>query len=217
MFRNHLILLTILITNTFVFSQKIENGIELKSDINQILSAKDIVYYGWDLSCVKIYDYKLIGKEKQLTPKVESILGLLSEKFNPNYLSKKLNKNIISEMDMTKIELSKRDFSDLISFINFEMTIEDVGKIVNSYNVSQNSGIGLVFIPESMNQLDGFSTVFVTFFDIESKNLLWVTKMKAKPDGRRNFPKKWYIGFGDCFVFWYSKFYKKKMKEYNNK
>jgi hypothetical protein len=39
--------------------------------------------------------------------------------------------------------------------------------------------------------------------------------MKAKPDERRYFPKKWYIGFDDCFGFWYSKFYKKKMKQLN--
>ena len=213
--KNITLFLIIFLSINMVFSQKRKEGIDLvNKNSTKVVEAKEIVYYGWDFTQVKLFDGDLMGNsEDELKSNIGSIIGLLSERYTSDKMSDLLDKEIIPEMDIIQRKYFERDFSNIVSFTNFEINIEDIENIVNSYSVPQKSGTGLVLIAECMNKSDKFTTAYVTFFDIETKSLLWVTKMKGNPDRKSKFSKEWFYGFEETILYWIPKFYEPKKKE----
>lgn len=209
-----LLLLIIFISINFIYSQKRKDGIELINDnAISVIEAGEIVYYGWDFTQVKLFDGDLMGEEEdKIKSNIGSIIGLLSENYPPEKIAKLLDKEIIPEMDIIQRKYFERDFSNIVSFTNFELTTEQINNIVHSYKLSQTNGIGLVLIAECMNKPDRFTTAYVTFFDIETKSILWLTKMKGYPDRKSKFSKEWFYGFEETILYWVPKFYKPKKK-----
>ena len=209
------LLIFILLFISNINAQKRKEGIDLVNEYStKVVDANEIVYYGWDFSHVKLFDGDYMGNsEDDLKSRIGSIIGLLSERYTPKEMSKLLNKDIVSDMDNIQRKYIERDYSNLVSFTNFEMKLTDIENIINSYDLSQKSGIGLVIIAECMNKPDKFTTGYVTFFNLENKSLLWVTKMKGRPDRKSKFSKEWFYGFEETILYWIPEFYEPKIKE----
>lgn len=77
---------------------------------------------------------------------------------------------------------AKRDRSDLIAYSGKEITEDELVKHIGNYNVS-GDGVGLVFVVENFNKLEEVGTMWVTFFDINTQQVLMAKHMSAKPGG----------------------------------
>lgn len=77
---------------------------------------------------------------------------------------------------------ANRDRSDLIAYSAKEITEDELVKHIGNYNVS-GEGVGLVFVVENFNKLEEVGTMWVTFFDINTKQVLMAKHMSAKPGG----------------------------------
>ncbi|MGZ3863750.1 MAG: hypothetical protein ACXVPN_01400 [Bacteroidia bacterium] len=67
------------------------------------------------------------------------------------------------------------------TFKNPDETIAEVLKALPEGEKS--SGLGLIFVVESFNKVQDLSNIYVTFFDIASKQLIYSQKISKKPHG----------------------------------
>ena len=61
-----------------------------------------------------------------------------------------------------------------------------IANIVNSYDLSGKTGIGLVFIVENLNKPAAKGTMYVTFIDMASRKVLFTERMTGKASGFGN-------------------------------
>ncbi len=62
-------------------------------------------------------------------------------------------------------------------------TLSDVNEVVSDYDYSGLSGVGLMFIVESFSKPNGKASVWVTFINMDSKEVLFTEKMMGDPGG----------------------------------
>jgi len=96
--------------------------------------------------------------------KVETV----EEKINYAY---KLNSEIGSESII--MDMEGRDY---------KITEEDVKNVVKNYNV-EGDGYALLFIVESFNKIDVKATIWVTYFHIPTKQVVFTKSITNKPVG----------------------------------
>jgi hypothetical protein len=185
------ILSILIITSCSVFSQ---------NSIKDIFTAKSIVWYGLNFS-----EAKMIGEFDQAMGAGMATSEDLKKKWIPSW-----NSLIISEPKNFKIkEAFKKDevFFDMVPTEKQNQSINQDGLMsVNPYTFTEaqktvntivsklnggekTEGIGVVFIVESFNRSMDEATVYVTIFDIKTKNVLISEKITGKPAGigLRNF------------------------------
>lgn len=78
----------------------------------------------------------------------------------------------------------KPEVEDLV--INEPYTFEEgqVEKMIREYDLEDNDeGLGLVYIVEALNKREQEAAIYVVFFDIASKEILWQQKYTEKPGG----------------------------------
>lgn len=171
---------------SFVTISKSQN----KSDI---FTTKTLVWYGLDFSKAKLVgtfsEMGSAGMKSGLDMKTKYFKGWNdlffseSKKFN---LQKTFRKDDI-KFDLSVIENrnSQVDENSILGYNTITLTNDDIQNIVSSYNSNAKEGIGLVFIVENFNNIksDAFASIFVTFFDINSKKVLLTDKLVTKPAG----------------------------------
>jgi hypothetical protein len=90
--------------------------------------------------------------------------------------------NVTNNLDIVSDRNSKVDETKLVTFnssdtanVNQDM-IKDA---VKKYSTKDDKGLGLVFFVESFNKYKETATISVVFFDIATKNVLVIKKMKG--------------------------------------
>lgn len=61
--------------------------------------------------------------------------------------------------------------------------VSDVEEIISGYDFKDLSGIGLMFNVESFSKLDGEGSVWITFINLGTKEVLFAERMVAPPSG----------------------------------
>lgn len=181
----------LIITNCNFFAQ---------NSVKDIFTSKSIVWYGLNFS-----EAKMIGQFDQAMGAGMATPGDLKTKWMPAW-----NNLIVVEPKNFKIkEAFKKDevFYDIASTekqnqnINSEdlmssnsFTFKDAQKTVSDVvsklsEGEKTEGIGVVFVVESFDKSSDQANVYVTVFDIKTKNVLVSEKITGKPAGigMRNF------------------------------
>jgi hypothetical protein len=65
---------------------------------------------------------------------------------------------------------------------NYKINRSDINNIVSNYNTDL-KGFGLVIIVESLNKPKRVATMHATFFNIQSKEIVFTKELKGKPSG----------------------------------
>ena len=89
-----------------------------------------------------------------------------------------------------------------------EFSIDNIKKIVATYNLKQNNGIGFVSIMESFNKQKKSVICYQTFFDFETRELLYVNRMRAKLGSKYGYTKYWEVGALKTFSYFPERYYK---------
>jgi len=97
-------------------------------------------------------------------------LRLDTENYNLN--------NVTSNND--EIDMNER----VITHSNHSISLDEIQKELDSYkNETNQAGVGVVFFVEQLNKLNGFCSVFLTFYDLQSKKILLSKKVNGVPTG----------------------------------
>ena len=163
----------------------------------KIKQANEIHWYGLDFTKAKMigsigFTHPDIICDRYIKNKWNGIVFSEPEKYDISKITG--GKDIKIHLDYILERNSIVTTENLIINENYEITNEQVQKIINEY--PQDNGLGLVFIVESFNKLQDKANIWVTFFDTDSKEIL-KTKRYASDAG----------GFG-VLNFWLGGVYK---------
>lgn len=177
--------------------------------MEKLISANEITWYGWDFSNMKITDPKQFSQAKAVKEQhIPALIGLLNEQFTLRWVERQLKKEKFNS-DLTEIQkrYTKINEENLVTFENYELSIDSIKSIVKSYSLTRKSGIGFVVIMENLNKPKRYTTSFPTFFDIETREVLYTTKMKGKPGSKYGYAKYWEEGILETFYYYFKKYY----------
>ena len=169
----------------FIFSIVVVNA-QKKSDIFN--PEVEVTWLGIDLSKAK-----LIGDRERYGS--ESDMRRLAEGWNDIFLKEpdKFNvaravgrKEVKNAIEVTKDHNQQLDILSHYTDNKDEfghMKLSDVDEVVAEHDFSGLSGVGLMFIVESFSKLNGKASVWVTFINLETKEVLLTEKLMGNPGG----------------------------------
>ena len=160
------------------------NGQYSRSDI---FSVSEITCYGLDFTHIK-----LIGPEGFTNPaqiqdiyfrEINNLFNYEPDKYD---LRKTFSKKVVN-IDLEMIHDRNRDIDPdqlvLESGEVYNLDQELVAKLVGDYDLIDSKGIGVVFVMESFNKDQDMGYMWVTFFDIGTREILLTDKMRGKSGG----------------------------------
>jgi hypothetical protein len=170
-----LLLATLTLNSLFIFSQNAASVFETDS----------IVYFGIDFSHAHLVgDFGFVNgqdiKTKMFTAWNDIVISE-QDKFDlKNALGKK-------EVHYDLVPVSKKNsetdpFSILSHKPNHKISDTMLAEIVNSYGPGmKENGVGFVFIVEELNRNADQASMYVTFFDIKTKKVLFAEELIGEP------------------------------------
>ena len=152
-----------------------------------VFNTTEMYWYGFDFSLAK-----MIGPDFNDPMKIRDDFFFswneLVLKESPKYnLQKFFRKSkVFYNLSVVNGRNFKVDYTKLVSYNNSDvvnLTDSAISNEIETYNVSKDKGIGLVFFIESFNKFQQQAYVSVVFFDIATKTVLFVKKMNGKAVG----------------------------------
>jgi hypothetical protein len=147
-----------------------------------------ITWLGFDFSQAKfIGDREKLGSESDMRHLLEAWNELVLTEKDKYDVPAMIGRDVVeTATDVTKDHNEELDV--LAMYSNAEkdylhLSREQVGSIVSKYNYKKNTGIGLMFNIESFSKLNGEASMWVTFIDMKSRQILFTERMTAAPKG----------------------------------
>ena len=172
----------ILIAGIFLVFSFVSKGQHTPADVFKV---DNITWYGLDFSNIK-----LIGSEGFTDPYAiknqffyswNNLIITETDKYDlAGFFHKSSVENdlsIVQERNMLP------DPDELVINTDYSLGEDEVKKIISEYDITGKEGIGLVFIMESFNKNKELGYMWVTFFDLETKEVLLSNKMSGKVGG----------------------------------
>jgi len=181
----------------------------------KVFDANSIFYYGFDFSNMILVNSKKIGQEQKMnkyfTAWLSDFEGVVPFKKIKHYLKKDFLINVKTNIQSRYFINTKKNW---IASSDNNIDIDDVFSLVGEYMnvINEKKGIGLVGIVESFNKSEERVSIIFTFFDVETGEVLWVTKAKGKSGGK-GFTRHWTIGMMESLRNYIAYSYKPTTKE----
>ena len=172
----------ILIAGIFLVFSFVSKGQYTPADVFKV---DNITWYGLDFSNIK-----LIGSEGFTDPYAVknqffySWNNLIITETDKYDLAGFFHKSSVeNDLSIVKERNMLPDPDELVINTDYSFGEDEVKKIISEYDITDKEGIGLVFIMESFNKNKELGYIWVTFFDLETKEVLLFNKMSGKPGG----------------------------------
>ncbi len=169
-------ILFLILTSTSLFAQK---------TTSDVFSTTRITWFGLDFTKLKLIDGAGIPIVEDVKNRfVPSWNRLFIEEADKYDLAKYYKKSLVAKDLKSVRELNKTiNTEELVTYDAYSFGKEEVTGMVKKYDSKASDGIGLVFIVESLDKVNEKATVHLTFFDIETRNVLFHKRMEASPGG----------------------------------
>ncbi|MEX0810620.1 MAG: hypothetical protein WD048_00300 [Chitinophagales bacterium] len=181
--------------------------------IEDVKAADELVWFGIDYTKVQCIE----DAEGSGFTNPNDIVNRMFQSWNGLFISEKdkydlqgiFKKNEIKYNNESVNKLnSKVDPNQLVKKEASEFSEDQLAGMIKKYDSGGNSGIGLVFIAETLNKATEKGSYHLVFFDIESRKILFSKKMQGDAGGfgfRNYWAKSFYLVLDDA-----EKQYKKK-------
>jgi hypothetical protein len=151
-------------------------------------SKTEVTWLGLDFSKAKfIGDRERLGSEADVKHLMEALNDLIFSEKNKYDISGAIDKpSVETDTDVTKQHNANLNVQDLFSssekdYIHLKQS--DIPAIVSAYDRKGKQGIGLIFIIESFSKLHNEASIWVTFVNMETKEVLLTERMTGIPKG----------------------------------
>ncbi len=149
----------------------------------------EITWLGNDFSALKLIgDRERLGSESDILRLMEAWNDIMvveaERKFNVAVATHR--KTVVTNIDVTKEHNTELDVHAMYSDDKKDyvhLTKEGVAEIISSYDFKGLTGIGLMFNVESFSKLNGEGAAWVTFINIETKEVLLTERVIGHPGG----------------------------------
>ena len=181
-------ILFFLCLSIFVFDLHCQDKHALVNEITNlpaIINAKEVTYYGLDFSLLKFISPSNSYKDQAIK---EQYLGAwlvffqgIPEKYLGNMLKFKEEEFVYNQYSVqSRIDSISKDW---IVVTPLTISKEQVIKIVKSYSLPENDGLGFVIHPVMFDEISKEVYCFFTFFNIKTKEIYWIVETKDKGMG----------------------------------
>lgn len=161
-------------------------GVRLYGDqANQVFFRNDIVFYGYDFTYLKLTNARKANDGIDYVGQyVNKWNDLLMQELLPiPKLKKWMDK---PNMYWGTGVYSNYRFNQPANFVvpvNYCISINEIEQIVASYELNETQGIGMVINVVNFNKPNETASVYVTFFDIQTREILFATYAIGKAGG----------------------------------
>ncbi|NOX86924.1 MAG: hypothetical protein GXO86_13335 [Chlorobi bacterium] len=168
---------------------------------NEIFFRQDIVFYGFDMTYLKLTNPTKLGHGVEIVQKYY-------EGWNDELTNHVLPiKDIRHWMDKRTMFVGKSvfpnyrfmNYQDFVIANNYCIPYEDLEKIVKSYVLGEKNGLGMVVVLENFNKEREYSLIWVVFFDIATREILFAAETSGKAGGG-GMVKHWTVGVEQAFT-----------------
>lgn len=173
-----------------------------------------MVYYGVDMSMVKLTNPLKFGQDNAIRHYLYAWVSTFQKELPPEkhiskWLKKKNGFTFNPDPMLKRTELVEEKWVLLESY---SFDIEKLKEIIQSYDLKESSGLGFVINAENFNKQHEYMTLYYTFFDIQTREILWTAKIKGEPGGwgMNGF---WSNELTNSLKTYIDKCYKKKFKD----
>ena len=174
-----------------VFYMAFSFQINAQHNTSDIFKVNEITWYGLDFSNVRLIG--AIGfknPEKIKNYYFDAWNSLIINETNKYKLGKFFHKELVEQnLSIVTNRNKLPNLDELVIESEYSFGTEKVKQIISEYDSGDKEGIGLVFIVESLNKYEEKAIIWVTFFDIETKQVLLTERLAGKAGGYgfRNF------------------------------
>ncbi len=148
----------------------------------------EITWLGNDFTALKLIgDRERLGSESDILRLMEAwndIMVTEAGKFNIAKATHR--KTVVTNIDVTKEHNTELDVHSMYSDDKKDyvhLTREGVAEIISGYDFKGLKGIGLMFNVESFSKLNGEGAAWVTFINMETKEVLLTERVVGHPGG----------------------------------
>ena len=143
----------------------------INSKENEVLNAKNIIFYGYDFSDFQIADSKRVGQD--LKKNIFTLIGFFQDHLSERKMQKWLEVDTVKyNLAPTLAENKKIDNNNIASVIKHNISKDSLQFIINKYQIAENEGIGYVVIFECFDNNTNRVSAYSVFFDIATKKPL---------------------------------------------
>ncbi len=183
----------------------------------RVLREKTLHWFGIDYALLKISDPKKLHDGENLK---FVFCPAWSTFFDEHYSQKRISKmlHIDSLIDnrspfqtSNHLQIDEKTF---IAPIPYSLSIDSINKHVAQYNLNSGSGIGVTIVLENFNKFDAACIANIVFFDIQTKEILWLTKINGKA-GDKGMTAFWGQGLYEVWAYFIAREYDVKRKTIN--
>ncbi|CAN5436641.1 hypothetical protein BH10BAC4_BH10BAC4_08890 [soil metagenome] len=147
-----------------------------------------IVWLGLDFSQVRFIgdyaEFRTIDAAKKLIIALNDLMLSEPEKYD---VGKMLGKQKVEQrLDVTMVHNNGLDISALMADSlgsHSHLKEQDIQKIIDDYDFKGSTGIGLMFNVESFNKPLGEGLIWVTFMNMNTKEILFTERLGEDPSG----------------------------------
>jgi hypothetical protein len=165
--------------------------INAQHNTSDIFKGNEITWYGLDFSNVRLIG--AIGfknPEKIKSYYFDAWNSLIIYETNKYKLDKFFHKESVENyLNIVTDRNTLPNLDELVIETEYSFGAEEVMRMISEYDSGEKEGIGLVFILESLNKYKERAIIWVTFFDIQTKQVLLTERLEGKAGGYgfRNF------------------------------
>lgn len=145
---------------------------------------EDLVFYGYDFTYLRLTNHRKLGQSMRIIQENFNEWNILMNKnVGLGELKKWMRKPYMFAGTPIFPNYYKRDFNNFVESGNFCISFDDLQKIINSYELNEARGIGMVINLVNFNKDGEYAMQWVTFFDIESREILYAVLTTGESSG----------------------------------
>jgi hypothetical protein len=188
------------IGNPFCQIKKQKGGKVYGERANEIFYRQDIVFYGFDMTYLKLTNKGKIGDGIIIAPKYMSAWNeaLTKDMLPIQKISDWMGKSSIFIGNSVFDNYTYSDMQNFVTASNYCISFEDLQKVVKSYVLREKEGLGMVVNLENFNKEREYALIYVTFFDIKTREILFAAEVSGEAGGG-GMTKHWATGVENAF------------------
>jgi len=187
----------------------------IDSQKTRVLMSDEYTFYGIDFSKFRLINTtKMHLGENIKNDFFPAWLREFDDKYTKKYLRQRLVVDVLNdERSRFQVEqFLKNDPSNIVSYFSTLWNADTLLSMVQDYQLERETGIGISFIIAEFNKNEEEVIGYVTFFDIETRELMFVVKALGDAVGM-GMTSHWYNGLYDAWNdYFYQNFSMDKKK-----
>lgn len=139
---------------------------------SRIFTANEIQFYGFDFSHFKLAEAKRMHQGSQVRNYIFPWVGWMDKNYPHTEMSKKMGISLIPNFDVTNRINTDIDSKNIVSLHEHKIPSDSITKIINTYDLSETSGIGFVIIIECFYKATETASAHYVHFDIATREII---------------------------------------------